>query len=351
MSRSYITAAARVVDGQGTLQTVHQQWSHLREQGARRIELVIDPLHTGWDTPVQANHFRSGCGPIEALARADELIRAGRADAVLITGEDNLRSQYAHDKPLRQRLMSIYDNCPLPQAYTLLARAFMRLHGIGDVRFMQLAHTLYDNYVRTAQRQGRYKPPPPAAFEMVTDLFRAVDCANPVIDFAGAVIVASDTCLRDDTHRIAVLGVGLGQTRDGPAHVDDIARYDHLARACVTAYEQAGVDLGDAFRRHRALIEVYTCFPVAPLGFLLATGIARDVADIPAVLASYEITVAGGMNIGRAPWNNPALNALVAMCDRLRENAISGVACPRLGAVHGNGGLGYRQGVAMLGVA
>lgn len=350
MSRSCIIAAARVVDGRGDLAPVHQQWSHLHERGARLVELVIDPLHLGWDTPIEPNHFRSGCGPVEAIARADELVRAGHADAVLITGQDDLRSRYAHDKALRQQLMLIYDHCPLPEAYTLLARAFMRVHGISEDTFRRFACELYDNYARTAAQQGRYKPPRPEAFEMVTDLFRAVDCANPVIDFSGAVIVASHAWVRDDMKPIAVLGVGVESTEDGPAHVEELARYDHLVAACTQACGQAGVDLAREFHHHRALVETYTCFPVTPLGFLLATGMARSVADISAVLASYELTVTGGMNIARAPWNNASLNAAIAMCDRLHENTARS-EFPHLGAVHGNGGLGYRQGVVILGMA
>ena len=50
-------------------------------------------------------------------------------------------------------------------------------------------------------------------------------------------------------------------------------------------------------------------------------------------------------NIARAPWNNPALNAVIAMYETLCARS----APATVGAVHGNGGLGYRQGVAILG--
>ena len=56
----------------------------------------------------------------------------------------------------------------------------------------------------------------------------------------------------------------------------------------------------------------------------------------------FEITVTSGMNLGCAAWNNPALTALIVMVRGLTEGPIA------LGAVHGNGGLGYRQGVALL---
>lgn len=343
MSASYIIAAAREVDGAGTLTPVEAKWNELREHGARLTELVIDPLEAGWSTPVAPNHFRSGCAPIEALAHANFLVRESRADAVLIRGEDFLRSRYADNKPLRQQQMAIYgDEYSIPEAYTRLAHTFIRRHKLSLARFMELAEALFENYVRTAQRNNEYKPPRPEAFGMVTELFRAVDCANPVVDFAGAVIVASSSLAGDES--VKVLGVGLAQTGgDGPAHVEEIARYDHLQRACAETCNAARVDFSREFRAGRALLEAYTCFPVAPLGFLLASGIASNVDELLPLLRGREITVTGGMNLARAPWNNPALNALVVMYQRL----VSGGA--PLGAVHGNGGLGYRQGLAILG--
>jgi hypothetical protein len=48
------------------------------------------------------------------------------------------------------------------------------------------------------------------------------------------------------------------------------------------------------------------------------------------------------MNLARGAWNNPALNGLITMYQRMSEGDES------IGLVHGNGGLGYRQGVAIL---
>ncbi len=46
--------------------------------------------------------------------------------------------------------------------------------------------------------------------------------------------------------------------------------------------------------------------------------------------------------MARAPWNNPALNALVTMYHLIREGPT------RIAAIHGNGGMGFSQGVAIL---
>lgn len=338
---SFIVAAAREVDGAGSLAPVEERWKELGEQG-RLVELTIDPLAAGWDTPVAPNHFRSGCAPIDALAHADRLVRAGGADAVLIRGEDDLRAQYGRDRAALARQMAIYgDECSIPEAYTRLAHAFSRRHGLSTDGFKNLAAALFENYIRTAERSEAYRAPKPAAFEMVTDLFRKVDCANPVVDFSGALIVASKSFAGDGA--IEILAVETAQASgDGPDNVAELARYDHLKAACEAAYARAGIDLPREFLAGRALLEAYTCFPVAPLGFLLASGIVHDLHEVPALLAAHEITVTGGMNLARAAWNNPALNALVVMCERLAGGDV------RLGAVHGNGGLGYRQGLALL---
>ena len=48
------------------------------------------------------------------------------------------------------------------------------------------------------------------------------------------------------------------------------------------------------------------------------------------------------MNLARAPWNNPALNGLITMYHQLMDSP------QQFGLVHGNGGIGYRQGIAIL---
>ena len=64
--------------------------------------------------------------------------------------------------------------------------------------------------------------------------------------------------------------------------------------------------------------------------------------EISEFLNEHTITVTGGMNLARAPWNNPALNGLITMYHRLCSGTET------YGMVHGNGGLGYRQGVALV---
>ena len=81
-----------------------------------------------------------------------------------------------------------------------------------------------------------------------------------------------------------------------------------------------------AFARGDAVIEAYTCYPVAPLGFLLASGIVQSLDEVESLLASREITVTGGMNLARAPWNNPALHAHVLKNPGLQLDEVAAFA-------------------------
>jgi hypothetical protein len=346
MRDAAIVAGDTRIDGRGDLASCLQVEQELARQGHEAVELVVDPLHAGWDTPLEKRHYRSGCGPLEALADGRNLIAAGLCSVVVISGEDLLKTGY--DREERHRLMAIYGpDFPLPQAYTALAYAFLDKIGMSEQEFRRLSALLFENYMRTARRSGHGEHPAERWFEPVTELFRGVDCANPVVDFAGRLVLCSDdvadAAAIPPRKRVSVLGVGLDVLAgDGPAFVREIAEFKHLEGAYRDACAQADIDFKARFLAGEVLLDVYTCYPVVPLAFLLGSRLAADPAAIPALLERFDITVTGGMNLGRAAWNNPALNALIAVYHRLLEGP------PFLGAVHGNGGLGYKQGVALL---
>ncbi len=342
MPNVFITHALPNNASADTIAAHHDAWQSLAGADTT-ADLTIDPLHAGWATPLEYNHFRSGCAPVTALDHAAKLISSGSHTAVRITGIDPLRSRYEADKNLRNTLMAIYGpECSIPQAYTLLARAFMSLHHIDETAFKHLAELLYENYSQTAKVEGFYTPPKPEAFNFVTDLFRAVDCANPVIDFHGSLILSRKPLPNQPA--IQVHGTALAETSgDGPSHIQEIARYEHLKSVCQSLEAKTGINLADEFTNGDALLEAYTCFPVVPLAFLLASGIVQSPSQIPDLLKTHEITITAGMNIARAPWNNPALHGLIAMHQHL-----SNPHAPAHGFVHANGGLGYRQGLALL---
>ncbi|WP_417225188.1 hypothetical protein [Amphritea sp.] len=352
MTQALIIASAKTVDNHGSLQHCLAQEAALQQQGHRLTELVIDPLSTPWLSELLPNHYRSGCGPIEALADARQLIITGAADAVVITGKDNLRSGYERQE--RLDLMAVYGNdYPLTQAYNELAEQFIQRHHSDAEQFRELAEQLFENYKRrfqslTTEPLATDQLPDERWYKLITPLFRGVDCANPLIDFSGRILITSPTVAQQlnitpaETVEIAAVGLGI-VAGDGQPYIDEIARYQHLEQAYQSACQQAQIDFAQQFRDGHALLEVYTCYPVVPMAFLLASGLVDQLTQLPAFLAQHLITITGGMNLAKGPWNNPALNSLIEMHQQLLASPTHS-----LGAVHGNGGLGYKQGVALL---
>jgi len=314
------------------------------------VTLTIDPLSTDWHSPEKENHFRSGCAPILAIKRAQDLIESGE-HAVIISGEEPLKSGYS--KAQRHKLMAIYnDETSISQLYNDLAHKFIDHHDSSKEDFLNYADHLFQNHSKShqlAMTEGRahFEPPEPKWFNQVTDLFRGVDCANPLVDFTGKLLLCSDQLISklsvDKKYCVKVKGVGLGLLDiDEPKALSQIVKYDHLAYAYETACSQANLDFNQLVHDEKALMKVYTCYPVVPMAFLLNTGLVDTIEQIPNFLSKHLLTLSGGMNLARAPWNNPALFGLIEMYQQLKETGMN------YGLVHGNGGIGYRQGVAIL---
>jgi len=347
---AYIIAAAKQEDGLGSLDQVMQLESELLQQNIIPTHLYIDPLKTDWDAPEKDNHFRSGCAPIEALAQAKTLIEAG-APAVIISGEDFIKSDYSRDERLQK--MAVYgDDFPLTDLYTELAKRFSENHNLDHSVFKQYAQALFENYKVSyrntlADAFTEQHLPDPRWHAPITDLFRGIDCANPLVDFSGRILITNENTAHllniPSSHWLTVKSVGLSRLEgDGPNHVDTIATYEHLRNAYDSACDEAQLDFAQVFKQGHGLLEAYTCYPVVPMAFLLVSGLVDVAHNIPTFLSQHSITITGGMNLARGAWNNPALNALITMHHRLCDGPET------VGLIHGNGGLGYRQGVAIV---
>ncbi|MCW8884132.1 MAG: hypothetical protein OQK12_02610 [Motiliproteus sp.] len=345
-----IVAAEKIVDGKGSLSNVQELWEQIVCSQISYRQLTIDPLRAGWNTPLAADHFRSGCAPIEALQRAEELIGQGQARAVLILGKDHLKSDYGRDE--RLDLMTIYgNNLPITQAYDQLAESFIHTHQLTEALFEKCRDSLFDNYWRTynAKSKGSVEAPDDRWYQPLTKRFRGVDCANPIIDFEGALLLV-DSDLAETLNipkqlqiRLAGVDVQLA-LGDGPAYIKEIAEYQHLQLAYRNCCAQANADFAEIFNQRRGLLEVYSCYPVVPMAFMTVSGLVQSLWHLPEWLSEYAVTMTGGMNLARAPWNNPSLNGLITAYHQLLRDETK-----KLALVHGNGGLGYRQGVALLG--
>lgn len=249
--------------------------------------------------------------------------------------------------------MAVYgDEYPLTEAYNDLAEHFLRVHERDDEHFREIAQALFENYKLSYRHAlaDNFTPdqlPDERWYKPITTLFRGVDCANPLVDFSGRLLICSDTLTEalgvPAEERLQIKSVGLGRLEgDGQHYIEQIASYEHLRQAYQQCCSEAGIDFASEFRRGAGLLEAYTCYPVVPMAFLLVSGLVDMLDQLPDFLQQHSITVTGGMNLARAPWNNPALNALITMHHRLLEGE------EVYGMVHGNGGLGYRQGVALL---
>ena len=155
---------------------------------------------------------------------------------------------------------------------------------------------------------------------------------------------AAELCKVPLEKRIRILGCHVEQAcEDGVEHIPEIIRYDHLGKAFEKARGEAGIDFQEKFFKREALLEAYTCYPVVPIAFLLATGLVQKVSEIPDFLKEYPLTLSGGLNLGKAPWNNTTLSHLITMVKQLRDPTQ-----PSLGGIHSNGALGYLQGFVIL---
>ena len=348
--RPLIASVAKTIDKKGCMQHCLDIEARILATGVDIEHLYIEPLSSDWHSPSKSGHFKSGCAPVEALSQACQLIHDG-AHAVLISGEDDIRSGYLREQ--RKQLMNVYaPDYPLTQAYTDLAKQFMAIHDIDVDLFKKLCHLLFENHKRSYSHAlnpefDQRMLPDDKWYAPVTELFRGVDCANPLVDFSGRVLICSEILVNElGLNRydcIEVAGIGLSQLAgDGPEYVDQIADYNHLKLAYERCCALAGVDFNQEFHKGNALLETYTCYPVVPMAFLLVSGLVDILEKLPAFLQQHSITITGGMNLARAPWNNPALNGMITMVQRMQRTD------EKIGLIHANGGLGYRQGVAIL---
>ncbi|WP_206662955.1 hypothetical protein [Anaerobacillus alkaliphilus] len=301
------------------------------------------------------NTYKSGASPIQALSDAKEIIKTGLYDAVFIFGFDPLltnKKMYGKDEITKA--MSIFDTHSIMQCYNQIAHLVCQELGVTKTEFRSYCDELYKNYLKTYQKLSDTIVPFERGRQLEenqADLFMLTDCANPNIDFSGGVIVASEDTTQfletAKTERIRVSGVKYVSVKGSPEQIDSIvgenkSMFPHLRKAFVEAQSQAAIHVAKEYRNKNLYLEAYTCYPPIPIAFLLATGMIDTIDDLSDFLSRYEITITGGMNFARAPWNNPALNALIDMYQKLRQCDGS------YGLVHGNGGIGEIQGIAIL---
>ncbi|WP_261842520.1 hypothetical protein [Aliamphritea ceti] len=348
---AFIIAATKTIDGQSfessqTPDDCHAMQAQLLSAGINLHHLIIDPLSTDWHSPLEAGHYRSGAAPIEALTQAISILQSPNT-AVVISGNDPLRTGY--EKAERLQRMEIYGrDYSLIAAYTELSKTFANKHDFSEEQFREIAKSLFDNYLQTFTTQNPEATLPNASwFNPISDLFRGVDCANPVQDFCGQLILCNaetaEKLAIPDSEKVEILGAScLTLLQDGKPAIEEIAEYRHLKTVYQRACQQSGVNFKTEFLQGNAILDVYTCFPVVPMAFLFAAEFIDSAAEFTSFLAKHPVTFNGGMNLAKGPWNNPTLSSLVDSYQALTTGRAS------LAGIHGNGGLGYKQGFAIL---
>lgn len=339
----------------------------LLDQHKRVGYFFIDPLLNSFEAAndfyfeilgchsiTRINTYKSGASPIQALFDAKELINHNLYDAVFIFGFDPLlTNKQAYGKDAIKQAMDIFNGKSILECYNLISHRICKELGISKEFFFSLTNALYSNYHKTYTRitdknityeRGRLLN------DLNGDLFRITDCADPNIDFAGGVILVNQET--SDLLNIGYRGVKVSaakyrMVRGNPECIDKLVGqknnlFFHMRSSFLEAQDEAKIDVLEEVKNGNLLLELYTCYPPIPLAFLLTTNMVKSPGEIPDFLLNYEVTITGGMNLARAPWNNPALNGLIEMSIALMNGPI------KYGLVHGNGGIGEIQGVAIL---
>lgn len=343
-----IGAYGKITDGQGSLQTVHALLDRLKENDLACHSLKIAPLGHDWHLPLPENMIRSACTPMQAVGIARDLFNSGKADALLLEGKDHLATGYTKDERLSK--MKCFKNGETHfEGYVEVARSFAEKQGLTPNDFQQIAAALFDNYLRSSTLRYPDRPRPQDRWHQLENpYFRGVDCANPYIDFEGAVLFLSEKAVKalglDGQKQIKVIGNQLKERgKDDLESIPLLTDYSHIKEVFDGACAEADLDFKAEFQKGNTHLETYTCYPVVPMGFLTASGLVDDVRDIPDFLKDHLVTVTGGLNLNRAAWNNTTLGNIIDICTLLDTDPSRPYA-----GIHGNGSLGYQQGFMIL---
>jgi hypothetical protein len=347
--KHFIIASDRIIDGNGSFDHTQKILGQAKIKDLNIKTLEIVTLAKRWEDKLNPNQFKSGAAVMAAIQKAQKFLSEKKADLVLIKGQDLLKSGYSRVD--REKYMRLYKNKYTPlDGYTKLVTEFLRVHNISEKEFINISHALFENYLKTWREIHPNAPLPDERwFKPLNKYFRGVDCANPNIDFEGQIIIANnksaDMLKISKRERLRILGNSYTKLSvDGFESIPKIAPYLHLKKTITKALHEAEIDFNSEFLKGRALFDTYTCYPVVPMGFLLRMGLVKNLQELPEFLKSHPITITGGLNLAKAPWNLTSFNSIIAM----REKMISSNKI-RFGLVHGNGSLGNQQGITVLG--
>lgn len=346
--KTYIIAGERIVDGVGFLKETEQIIDQARMKNLRTKTLEIVDLARRWEDKLNPLEFKSGASAMAAIEKARSLLKSKKADVVVIWGTDNLKTGY--EKGAREGFMKLYNKKFTPlEGYNELVPLFLAAHKMSEKEYFEARDALFENYTKTFKKispQG--KMPDERWFAPLTKYFRGVDCANPNLDYTGSIVLTNEKTANilkvPQKKRVLIAGNAFTKLKiDGMESLPKIAPYLHLKRTIDKAIKESKINFKAEFLKGRAHMDAYTCYPVVPMGLIQRLGLVKKISDIPALLKDHEVTVTGGLNLGKAAWNLTSLNALIVMRERLLTSKKA-----KIGLVHGNGSLGNQQGITIL---
>ncbi|HAT8178158.1 TPA: hypothetical protein JA361_01500 [Legionella pneumophila] len=348
MMKTFIIAADRTIDSFGSHQDTDNILNLAREKKLIVATLEILSLAKGWQDKMKPHEFKSGASAMAAIEKARKILSAKKADVVLIKGQDFLKTGYGPGE--REKFMKLNNENYTPlQGYNELVPLFLQKYKFDEKKYFEIRDALFENYTLTWKKiNSTNNMPNEKWYQPLTKYFRGVDCANPNVDYSGQILLSTekvaDVLNIPQKERVEILGNSYVKIKlDGFASLPKIASYLHLKRAINKAITQAKFNFKDKFISGEALLDAYTCYPIVPMALLYQLGLVNSLSEIPDLLKSHEVTVTGGLNLGKAPWSLTSLNALIVM----RERLISSKKV-KYGLVHGNGALGNQQGITIL---
>lgn len=163
---------------------------------------------------------------------------------------------------------------------------------------------------------------PDASNRMIAFPYPKLMVANPVVNQAAAVVIASKAWARNagiaESSLIYIWG---GAAAKEPGDYLERDRYDGSSAQSAVLSRAVSIAGGDPERFD--LAETYSCFPIVPKMALENLGLRADVCP----------TVTGGLTFFGGPMNNYMAHGICAMVKNLRAGA------GRLGLLYGQGGV------------
>lgn len=210
-------------------------------------------------------------GGATALYEAQQAVREGRYDTVLVIGVDKLTQFGGGTLPLVTEDWEVRQGMVMPALYAMRARRYLHDRGatvadLAEVTVKARRHARLNPY---AQYRKEVTVEEVLASRMIADPLTLLQCC-PTGDGAAALIVVSDRVLR----RIggAAMTIRASQLHSGTyvAGYRDMLRPEITYTCAREAYEQAGLAPADL-----DVIELHDAFSVAELVYYEALGLCE----------------------------------------------------------------------------